>query len=100
MLPTTRARIEDEERRIGVRLPDPLRSRLLAENGGVLRVAGIDWDLNPVWDPSSRRTAGPSAAHLERETLSAREAGIGLPHDRRQHAPVVAFRRLRDLVAR
>lgn len=81
MLPTTRERIEDEERRIGMRLSDALRSRLLEENGGSLAVAGDSWDLNPVWDPTSRRTAGSSAGHIERETQAARDAKIGLPAD-------------------
>ena len=72
-LPTTRRWLDEEERRLGRRLPGLLRNRLLRANGGTLTCDGDDWWLHPVLDETDRKTLQRSASHIARETAYARE---------------------------
>jgi hypothetical protein len=63
-------RIDEEEGRVGRPFPAGLRECLRRSNGGVLFVGEEQWTLFPVWDPSSKRTAGRSAGHIARETTA------------------------------
>lgn len=55
------------EARLGRRLPEDHRTRLIRENGGEVRAAQEHWTLYPVWDPTNRRTMGRTANHIVRE---------------------------------
>lgn len=70
--PTTESHIEAAERELGVRLPREYRERLLARNGGELSTADDDWQVFPVFDSTSRKTAGRSANHIVLENRNAR----------------------------
>jgi hypothetical protein len=70
--PVDKSRIDDEEVKLGKKLPALLRARLGRENGGELRAAGEVWWLHPVWDATDRRTIARTANHIARETESAR----------------------------
>jgi hypothetical protein len=78
-LPTSPECIADEERRIGRSLPASLSHRLVAGNGGTVTIDDERYELIPVWDPTSRRSAASSTSHIERETRALQEAGIGFP---------------------
>ena len=71
--PTQLSCIERAEAELGRQLPQPLRERLLRENGGELSAEDDDWQLHPVWDDRDRRTMGRTANHIVRETASARQ---------------------------
>ena len=65
--PASDALVTAMEARLGRRLPEPHRQRLIRENGGEVAAAGDIWTLHPVWDPTDRRTMGRTASHLVRE---------------------------------
>ena len=60
------------EAKLGRRLPEAHRTRLIEENGGEIRAAGEHWTLYPVWDPSDRKTIGRTANHILRENEALR----------------------------
>lgn len=60
------------ETKLGRRLPDAHRARLIRENGGEVRAAREHWTLYPVWDPSNRKTMGRTASHIVRENEALR----------------------------
>lgn len=70
--PTTIAKIESAERDLGARLPDPLRRRLIRDNGGEVEVVGDTWQIHPVWDDTTPKTASRTSNHVVRETREAR----------------------------
>jgi len=73
-LPTTLTQIEDEERRVGMTFPNPLKELLVKSNGGLeVQVNGDTWYLFPVKDTSSRKSAIRSANHIERETYNSKD---------------------------
>jgi cell wall assembly regulator SMI1 len=78
-LPTTEAGIAAAEKKLGRRLPGPLRERLLRNNGGEIRIRIADrdedevWELHPVWDEATRETKRRSASHLVRAQTEARD---------------------------
>ena len=78
--PTTEMHVSAAERELGVKLPREYRERLMSRNGGELSTAGDDWQVFPVFDATSRKTAGRSAGHIVLETRSAR-AWEGFPED-------------------
>ena len=55
------------EPRLGRRLPEPHRRRLIRENGGEVAAAGDTWTLHLVWDPTHHPTMGRTASHIVRE---------------------------------
>jgi hypothetical protein len=55
------------ETRLGRRLPEPHRRRLIRQNGGEVAAAGEDWTLYPVWDDTDRRTVARTSNHIIRE---------------------------------
>ena len=61
------------EARLGRRLPDAHRDRLIRENGGEVRADRETWTLYPVWDPTNRKTMGRTANHIVRENESLRK---------------------------
>jgi hypothetical protein len=71
-LPVTEERVHDAEQELGREFPPMLRQRLLRENGGDIEVTGYpgdaSWQLHPVWDPTDRRTATRSTAHVVHQT--------------------------------
>lgn len=84
--PVGEEHIAAEEAKLGRRLPEPLRSRLSADNGGEIACSDPNWDeswrLYPVWDPTDRRTAGRTANSIARETESLhRDLGGIFPED-------------------
>jgi hypothetical protein len=70
--PTTEPKVEAAERELGVKFPREYRDRLLARNGGELSTAGDDWQVFPVFDSTSRKTAGRSTGRVVQETRNAR----------------------------
>jgi hypothetical protein len=60
------------EVRLGRRLPDAHRDRLILENGGEIRAAREIWTLYPVWDATNRKTMARTANHIVRENESLR----------------------------
>ncbi|MHB9132926.1 MAG: SMI1/KNR4 family protein [Armatimonadota bacterium] len=78
--PVAESRIEEAERELGRRLPEKLRNRLLADNGGETTVLNDTWTLYPVWDPSDRKHARKTANHILYETDIAR-GHHGFPPD-------------------
>ncbi len=60
------------EVRLGRRLPDAHRDRLIRENGGEIRAGGEEWTLYPVWDPTNRKTMGRTGNHIVRENEALR----------------------------
>jgi hypothetical protein len=65
--PGSEALVAAAEARLGRRLPEPHRQRLIRANGGeVLAIRGV-WTLYPVWDPTDRKTMGRTANHIVRE---------------------------------
>ena len=68
--PAPPERVDDEQTRVGRVFPPGLRERLLTSNGGDLYIDDEQWTLYPVWDPTTKRTAGRSAGHIERATAS------------------------------
>ncbi len=79
--PAPIAQIDQEQERVGRPFPPGLRERLLASNGGSLFVGEEEWTLFPVWDPTTKRSAGRSSGHIARETSALYEglAGILVP---------------------
>jgi hypothetical protein len=68
------------EAKLGRRLPDVHRARLIRENGGEIRAAREHWTLYPVWDPSNRKSMGRTANHIVRENeVLRREWADALP---------------------
>jgi hypothetical protein len=61
------------EDRLGRRLPEPHRERLIRKNGGEVRAARQIWTLYPVWDPTNRKTMGRTANHIVRENEALRK---------------------------
>jgi hypothetical protein len=59
--------VADAEARLGRRLPEDHRQRLIENNGGEIRVEGEFWTLFPVWDPTNRQTMRRTANHIVRE---------------------------------
>jgi hypothetical protein len=55
------------EAKLGRRLPEAHRERLIRENGGEIRADGQWWTLYPVWDASNRKTIARTANHILRE---------------------------------
>lgn len=77
------------EARLGRRLPEAHRERLLRENGGEVRADRQTWTLYPVWDASNRKTIARTANHIIREneappTRLARHLSPGPLRHRRQ----------------
>ncbi len=66
------------ERELGRTLPDAIRARLAADNGGEIRAAGRVWQLHPVWDPTDRRTMRKTANNILVETQAA-QSWAGFP---------------------
>ncbi len=62
--------VDEEQTRVGKVFPLGLRQRLLTSNGGDLYIDDEAWTLYPVWDPTTKRTAGRSTGHIERATAS------------------------------
>lgn len=87
-LPVDESRVEEAEARLGVRLPEPHRARLLRANGGEVRVVipcmnNEDFfELHPVrdYDLNDRRGIRRSMRHVVHETAEARE-WPGFPPD-------------------
>ena len=77
--PTTEAFVESAENALGVLLPDWLRSRLIAENGGTVRTIDDAWWLLPVHDTSDWRRIVRSTPHMVGETERARRDFPGFP---------------------
>lgn len=71
--PVAIQRIEAAERALGRRLPDPIRNRLLRNNGGEILCDDEPWQLHPVWDDTDRGTAARTASHIVHETNEARQ---------------------------
>lgn len=71
--PTTETFIQIAEEKLGVSLPDWLRSRLLKENGGTIEVADDFWELFAVFDTTDRKHIARSSTNIPGETNSARE---------------------------
>ncbi len=62
------------EAKIGRSLPAPLRTRLIADNGGTVRDhLGQEWSLHPVLDTSDRKRLGRTAYDIARETAGAKD---------------------------
>jgi hypothetical protein len=55
------------ETKLGRRLPDVHRQRLIRNNGGEVRADSQSWTLYPVWDASNRKTIARTANHILRE---------------------------------
>ncbi len=55
------------EGKLGRRLPEALRERLIRENGGEIRADRQLWTLYPVWDASNRKSIARTASHILRE---------------------------------
>ena len=76
-LETTPEIISDEEKRIGSKIPDIIKSMLLWDNGGAQfetsRTNDDIWHLYAVKDSRSRKHIVRSANYIERETRSARK---------------------------
>lgn len=68
--PAPPERVDEEQTRVGRKFPPGLCERLLRLNGGDLYLDDEEWTLYPVWDPTTKRTAGRSAGHIERATNS------------------------------
>jgi hypothetical protein len=79
-LPVDESRIAEAERELGIVFPPELRERLTLNNGGDIYAESDSWILNPVWDPTDRKTATRSANHIVRETQFAR-SWRGFPPD-------------------
>jgi hypothetical protein len=62
--------IAAEEARLGRVLPADLRARLERTNGGDVVFHDETWTLFPVWDATTKRSAGRTASHIARETAS------------------------------
>ena len=62
--------IAAEEARLGRVLPADLRARLERTNGGDVVFDDETWTIFPVWDPTTKRSAGRTASHIARETAS------------------------------
>ena len=78
--PASDALVTAMEARLGRRLPEPHRQRLIRDNGGSVAAAEDTWTLHPVWDPTDRRTIARTANHIVRETSTIRDAlGDGFP---------------------
>ena len=60
------------EAKLGRRLPEVHRARLIRENGGEIRALRDHWTLYPVWDSSNRKTMGRTANHILRENEALR----------------------------
>jgi len=58
--PVAETHLLEAERLPGRRLPEAMRTRLLASNGGKITADGDTWQLFPVRDPSDRPTPSPS----------------------------------------
>jgi hypothetical protein len=71
--PVLEAQIARAEGELGRRLPEPLRQRLLTDNGGEITVAGDNWQLFPIFDDSDRKRISRTANHIIRETAEARK---------------------------
>lgn len=65
--PVAESLVAAAEARLGRRLPDTHRRRLLEENGGEIRASGETWWLFPVWDPTNKKTMARTASHILRE---------------------------------
>ena len=70
-------RIRAAEDQLGIQFPRELRERLQRENGGEIETDGYPgddpaWQLHPVWDPSTKRSAKRTASHIVHETAEAR----------------------------
>ena len=73
--PVSEDKIIAAETSIGWPLPKPLRTRLLADNGGSVHAKGDPddiWWLHPVWDNTDRKRMGRTANHILRQTGAAR----------------------------
>ena len=66
------------EARLGRRLPEPHRRRLIRQNGGDVEAAREDWTLYPVWDDTDRRTVARTSNHIIRENEGLRRESAGL----------------------
>lgn len=71
--PTTELYLTRAEAALGRRLPEALRQRLLAHNGGQVSLLEEDFVLHPVFDETNRRTMSRTASHIVHETAQARE---------------------------
>jgi hypothetical protein len=60
------------EAKLGRRLPDAHRQRLVRTNGGEVKVSREWWTLYPVWDLSNRKTIARTANHILRENEALR----------------------------
>jgi hypothetical protein len=69
--------IAQAESKLGRRLPEAHRHRLLRENGGEVSTDDFDWTLFPVWDPTDRRTVARTANHIVRQNENLRADGWG-----------------------
>jgi len=72
--------IRDAEAKLGVRLPQTLRARLLSSNGGEVALDDDVWQLHPVFDTSDHKRSSRTANDVVRETASAREWRGFPPH--------------------
>ena len=61
------------EAKLGRRLPEVHRQRLIAENDGEIRALRDWWTLFPVWDGTNRKTMGRTANHIIRENEALRK---------------------------
>lgn len=61
------------EAKLGRRLPESHRQRLIAKNGGEIRALRDWWTLFPVWDATNRKTMGRTANHIIRENEALRK---------------------------
>jgi len=71
--PASRAQIEVEESKLGVRFPSGFASHLEKANGGEVVALRDTWQVHPVFDASDRKRAARTASHIARETAVARE---------------------------
>lgn len=70
--------IAEAEDRLGVRLPEAYRAKLMRENGGALSTPPDHWDLYPVRDSSDRKRLKRTCNDIVLETTKAR-AWEGFP---------------------
>ena len=60
--------IEDTERKLGLRFPEPFRRKMQHENGGELSIPPDAWELHPFFDTSEKKRLKRTANHIAKET--------------------------------
>lgn len=65
--------IEETERKLGVRFPEPFRRKMQQDNGGELETGDDVWQLHPFFDSSDKKRLKRTASHIGRETEVSRK---------------------------